>query len=195
MRAPVDTQLTPVPDSGAVRTEAQQRLSVLLVEDDRGDAILVEELIADAAADIDCIWAQSMADAERELMLTRPDCVLLDLNLPDANGIAALERIRGRRSQPADRGAHRVERRALRHVGGRFGRAGLPGQGPGRTRDAAARGAVRDRAKASGAHLRRVARQPTQGTRERPPRARPFAVPVVAGQPRGRDHREVCPES
>ena len=61
MRAPVDPQLTPVPDSGAVRTEAQQRLSVLLVEDDRGDAILVEELIADAAADIGCIWAQSMA--------------------------------------------------------------------------------------------------------------------------------------
>jgi serine phosphatase RsbU (regulator of sigma subunit) len=94
MRAPVDTQLTPVADTGAVLTQAQQRLSVLLVEDDRGDAILVEELIADAAADIGCVWAKSMADAERELMLTRPDCVLLDLNLPDASGIAALERIK-----------------------------------------------------------------------------------------------------
>lgn len=69
---------------------------MLLVEDDRADAILVEELIADAAADIGCVVAQSMADAERELELTSPDCVLLDLNLPDANGIDALERVRAR---------------------------------------------------------------------------------------------------
>lgn len=70
-----------------------QRLSVLLVEDDRADAILVEELIADTNADIAVVWAPSMADAERELTKARPDCVLLDLNLPDANGISALDRI------------------------------------------------------------------------------------------------------
>jgi hypothetical protein len=44
---------------------------VLLVEDDRGDAILVEELIADAAADITCVWAQSLSDAERELAIDK----------------------------------------------------------------------------------------------------------------------------
>ncbi len=93
MRAPLDPQLLPAPAS---RAEAEHRLSVLLVEDDRADAVLVEELIADAAADIGCAWAQSMADAERELTLTQPDCVLLDLNLPDANGINALQRIRER---------------------------------------------------------------------------------------------------
>jgi serine phosphatase RsbU (regulator of sigma subunit) len=68
-------------------------LSLLLVEDDRGDVVLVEELIADANADIDMVVAPSMADAERELNNWRPDCVLLDLNLPDANGISALDRI------------------------------------------------------------------------------------------------------
>jgi CheY-like chemotaxis protein len=68
-------------------------LSLLLVEDDRGDAVLVEDLIADAVADIEVIWAQSMAHAERELASARPDCVLLDLNLPDAKGIDALDRI------------------------------------------------------------------------------------------------------
>ncbi|OBG65132.1 PP2C family protein-serine/threonine phosphatase [Mycobacterium sp. E3339] len=70
-----------------------QSLSLLLVEDDRADALLVEELIADALADIRVVWAQSMAHAERELASARPDCVLLDLHLPDANGIDALDRI------------------------------------------------------------------------------------------------------
>ncbi|STZ62637.1 CheY-like receiver domain-containing protein [Mycolicibacterium tokaiense] len=70
-----------------------QRLSLLLVEDDRADAVLVEELIADTAADIGLVWAPTMADAQRELAAARPDCVLLDLNLPDAAGITALDRI------------------------------------------------------------------------------------------------------
>ena len=95
MRAPIKPHTQPAPDPASVRTAGGRRLSVLLVEDDRGDALLVEELIADAAADIACVWAQSASDAERELSVSRPDCVLLDLNLPDASGIAALERIRG----------------------------------------------------------------------------------------------------
>jgi serine phosphatase RsbU (regulator of sigma subunit) len=93
MRAPQYPQDTPAPDSRVARIAVGQCLSVLLVEDDRADALLVEELIADADADITFAWAQSISDAERELARARPDCVLLDLNLPDANGIAALERI------------------------------------------------------------------------------------------------------
>jgi serine phosphatase RsbU (regulator of sigma subunit) len=71
----------------------RQTLSLLLVEDDRADAVLVEELIAEAVDDIRVVWVQSMAHAERELASARPDCVLLDLNLPDANGMDALARI------------------------------------------------------------------------------------------------------
>jgi serine phosphatase RsbU (regulator of sigma subunit) len=81
----------PITDVG---TTAQTRpLSVLLVEDDRGDAVLVEELVAEANIDIRMAWARSIADAERELAVWHPDCVLLDLNLPDANGMAALEHV------------------------------------------------------------------------------------------------------
>ena len=68
-------------------------LSLLLVEDDRADALLVEDLIADGVTDVRVVWAQSMAHAEQELSAARPDCVLLDLHLPDVTGIDALDRI------------------------------------------------------------------------------------------------------
>ncbi len=85
---PVRAPATPVAHS--------RSLSLLLVEDDRADAILVEDLIAGAVADIRVRWAQSMAHAERELAAARPDCVLLDLHLPDASGMDALDRIANR---------------------------------------------------------------------------------------------------
>ncbi|OBB88076.1 fused response regulator/phosphatase [Mycobacterium colombiense] len=79
--------------AAAAPTASWQSLSLLLVEDDRADAVLVEDLITDAVTDIRVVWAKSMAHAERELESARPDCVLLDLHLPDASGIDALNRI------------------------------------------------------------------------------------------------------
>lgn len=89
MRALHDQGQAPSAGGGSV----PRPFNVLLVEDDRADALLVEELIADAEADINVVWAQSMEDAEAQLSHRRPDCVLLDLNLPDAVGIRALDRI------------------------------------------------------------------------------------------------------
>jgi serine phosphatase RsbU (regulator of sigma subunit) len=67
-------------------------LRVLLVEDDEGDAVLVRELLADAAASVDLVRATSLAAAER-MCTAGTDCVLLDLNLPDASGLDGLRRL------------------------------------------------------------------------------------------------------
>ena len=67
---------------------------MLLIEDDPGDAFLVAELLREEAAPVDVRRAQSLAEG-LELLRSEPfDCVLLDLGLPDASGLAALERLR-----------------------------------------------------------------------------------------------------
>ncbi|MCX5173180.1 fused response regulator/phosphatase [Streptomyces antibioticus] len=68
--------------------------SVLLIEDDAGDALLVEELVADSALKMRLRWVRSMADARHVLAQETPDCVLLDLNLPDAHGLEAVSQVR-----------------------------------------------------------------------------------------------------
>lgn len=66
---------------------------LLLIEDDAGDALLVEELVADSAPDMKVVWVQSLAEARDALTTTEPDCLLLDLHLPDAHGLEAVARV------------------------------------------------------------------------------------------------------
>ena len=190
MRAPHYPQDTPA----VTRATAGPRLSVLLVEDDRADALLVEELIADAALDIEFAWTPSISDAERELTRNRPDCVLLDLNLPDANGIDALERIG--KSDPAipivvltglndeHFGISAVASGAQDYlVKGRVEPETLP-----------ALTALCDRAEARRADGGRIACQPNPGGRECPARAWPPALATAARQPERRHHHAVPAE-
>jgi serine phosphatase RsbU (regulator of sigma subunit) len=68
-----------------------QRLRVLLIEDDPGDAFLVQELLVEARASVDLKVATSMAGARP--LLPSVDCVLLDLGLPDASGLSGLREL------------------------------------------------------------------------------------------------------
>jgi serine phosphatase RsbU (regulator of sigma subunit) len=72
-------------------TTAADRLRLLLIEDDEGDAFLVREFLAEAGAPIDVTVATSLAAALPRL--DDADCVLLDLGLPDAQGLTALRAV------------------------------------------------------------------------------------------------------
>ncbi len=75
----------PVPGSSKCR--------ILLVEDDDGDALLVEELLLDTDLDHSLVHRRTLADARAELAEQGADCVLLDLHLPDASGLNAVEAV------------------------------------------------------------------------------------------------------
>ena len=64
---------------------APDHIQVLLIEDDDGDALLVEELLLDAAAPVTAVRARSLAGATP--LPPGISCVLLDLGLPDARGL------------------------------------------------------------------------------------------------------------
>ncbi|MEV1043981.1 SpoIIE family protein phosphatase [Streptomyces sp. NPDC049916] len=69
--------------------------SILLVEDDAGDALLVEEMLADSELDSAALtWCKTLAEARHFLRThTSPVCVLLDLHLPDVHGLDVVSQI------------------------------------------------------------------------------------------------------
>jgi DNA-binding response OmpR family regulator len=68
------------------------RLRILLVEDNEGDSVLVEEYIAEAGrGEFIMARARTLAQGQRLLVDFRPQVLLLDLNLPDSKGIDTLD--------------------------------------------------------------------------------------------------------
>jgi serine phosphatase RsbU (regulator of sigma subunit) len=68
-------------------------LSILLVEDDHGDAVLVQACLAEAGIPDDAVhWTRSLADAMRALAIV-PACILLDLGLPDTDGYTGVHKM------------------------------------------------------------------------------------------------------
>ncbi|MFI6132698.1 PP2C family protein-serine/threonine phosphatase [Micromonospora sp. NPDC051141] len=64
---------------------------VLLIEDDPGDALLTRELLADSGMGARFTQASSLTGAAAAS--TSPDCILLDLHLPDCHGLEALRQV------------------------------------------------------------------------------------------------------
>jgi serine phosphatase RsbU (regulator of sigma subunit) len=62
---------------------------VLLVEDDEGDAYLVDQLLRDAEDAFSIVRVNTLAEARAKVSALF-DCVLLDLGLPDARGVGVV---------------------------------------------------------------------------------------------------------
>ncbi|MEU6775066.1 fused response regulator/phosphatase [Streptomyces sp. NPDC046759] len=71
----------------------EDQFRILLVEDDDGDALLVEELLHDTDLAHTLTRCRSAAEARTALAVGPVDCVLLDLHLPDASGVETVQAI------------------------------------------------------------------------------------------------------
>jgi serine phosphatase RsbU (regulator of sigma subunit) len=78
-----------------VRRSERATIELLLVEDDEGDAILVEDQLAEDLPHARVTRSRTLAEALAGLT-AELDCVLLDLRLPDAAGMDAVGNIRAR---------------------------------------------------------------------------------------------------
>ncbi|MET0426353.1 MAG: fused response regulator/phosphatase [Actinoplanes sp.] len=85
------TERSVAPRARSANAAYPERLRVLLVEDDEGDAFLVRELLSEAEAPFDLTVASSLREATT--LLGGIQCVLLDLGLPDAEGIDGLRKL------------------------------------------------------------------------------------------------------
>lgn len=78
---------------GGASLAARDALAVLLVEDDDGDALIVDDLLSEALPGARITRSRTFSDALAELG-SGIDCVLLDLKLPDAEGLDTVLRLR-----------------------------------------------------------------------------------------------------
>ena len=73
--------------------------TLLLVEDNAGDARLLREMLDDQGShNITLTHVESMSDAETYLAKNPVDIILLDLGLPDAQGLEGV--LRARKAAP-----------------------------------------------------------------------------------------------
>ena len=83
------------PDDAVLNEQVEatvEAVDVLLIEDDAGDALLAEELLAETPLTTDITWVATLEEARPHLKGFR-GCVLLDLNLPDAHGLELLREV------------------------------------------------------------------------------------------------------
>lgn len=74
--------------------DLKDAISVLLVEDADADAELFRRAFASGAKLTCFLRARDVASAKDMLVRAKPDCVVLDLGLPDSVGLSGLQQIR-----------------------------------------------------------------------------------------------------
>ncbi|MBK6767561.1 MAG: sigma-54-dependent Fis family transcriptional regulator [Ardenticatenales bacterium] len=74
--------------------------TILIVDDDAAIRELVREYVADLAPDIAVVTAETGAEAQAQFDAAKPDVVLLDMHLPDTDGLDVLARFRSAADVP-----------------------------------------------------------------------------------------------
>src|SRR5262249_15673184 len=95
------------------------QVHVLLIEDDDGDALLVQELLLEASAPVALNRVRSITEAKP--LLASAACVLLDLDLPDAHQLQGVHWLQENVRQVA---VVVLTGLADEHLGAEAGRAG-----------------------------------------------------------------------
>jgi CheY-like chemotaxis protein len=86
-----ETDCSPASHKGL---STMERMEVLLIEDNAGDAVLIRQILTDASVPINLHIAR---DGEQAMTMLgdahfRPDLIILDLNIPRISGAALLDR-------------------------------------------------------------------------------------------------------
>ena len=63
-----------------------ESIKILLIEDHRGDARVIERLLTDARASFELVVSDRLASGLEHLAADKPDVILLDVLLPDSMG-------------------------------------------------------------------------------------------------------------
>ena len=74
------------------QTLSTERRTVLVIEDDKGSQAAIRALLENARTQI--VLVATAAEAMKHLRKSRVDCIVLDLSLPDTDGIKFLEQLR-----------------------------------------------------------------------------------------------------
>jgi serine phosphatase RsbU (regulator of sigma subunit) len=88
-----DEERSSAPRHEGIASAPSDAIRVLLVEDDDGDALLVDDLLSEALPGVRIARSRTFGEALAELD-GGIDCVLLDLQLPDAAGLDTVVRLR-----------------------------------------------------------------------------------------------------
>lgn len=75
-------------------------MDILLIEDNPGDVLLLQEYLKQEGIGPAAVPAETLGEGLALLRQGRFDVVLLDLSLPDGEGLALVERLRGERDIP-----------------------------------------------------------------------------------------------
>jgi two-component system, NarL family, response regulator DevR len=96
--APPSPYLSPV-NATPNKNAPERRLKVLVVEDTKVWRDRLVPLVNETPG-VELIWAaESLTEAREILLMVRPDVVLLDLRLPDGNGLDLLREIKKSRPE------------------------------------------------------------------------------------------------